>query len=81
MTNKYLPFFKTLKRAFEWTNECLKTFEELKKYLASSPLLSVSKPSEELSLYLEVSPMAVSSALIREEYHIQLLVYYPSRAL
>ena len=35
--DKYLPFFKTLKKAFDWTNECQKAFEELKAYLASSP--------------------------------------------
>ena len=59
-TDKCLPFFKTLKKAFEWTNECQKAFEELKTYLASPPLLSPSKPSEELSLYLVVSPTAIS---------------------
>ena len=25
-TNKCLPFFKVLRKAFEWTNECQKTF-------------------------------------------------------
>ena len=60
-------FFKTLKKAFKWTNECQKAFEELKVYLASPPLLSPSKPGEELSLYLVVSPTTVNSALIREE--------------
>jgi len=47
--DKILPFFKTLKRAFEWIDKCEKAFEELKAYLASPPLLSPSKPSEELS--------------------------------
>ena len=60
-------FFKTLKKAFKWTNECQKAFEELKVYLASPPLLSPSKPGEELSLYLAVSSTTVNSALIREE--------------
>ena len=53
-TDKCLPFFKTLKKAFKWTNECQKAFEELKAYLASPPLLSLSKLGEELSLYLVV---------------------------
>uniref|UniRef100_A0A2N9HPQ8 Uncharacterized protein n=1 Tax=Fagus sylvatica TaxID=28930 RepID=A0A2N9HPQ8_FAGSY len=30
-TDKCLPFFKTLKKAFEWTDECQQAFEELKK--------------------------------------------------
>uniref|UniRef100_A0A2N9ERH4 Uncharacterized protein n=1 Tax=Fagus sylvatica TaxID=28930 RepID=A0A2N9ERH4_FAGSY len=29
-TDKCLPFFKTLKKAFTWTNECQQAFEELK---------------------------------------------------
>ena len=48
-------FFRTLKKAFEWINECQKAFEELKAYLTSLPLLSPSKPNEKLSLYLAVS--------------------------
>uniref|UniRef100_A0A2N9IZQ4 RNase H type-1 domain-containing protein n=1 Tax=Fagus sylvatica TaxID=28930 RepID=A0A2N9IZQ4_FAGSY len=80
-TDKCLPFFKTLKKAFEWTDECQQAFEELKKYLTEPPLLSPSKQGEELYLYLAVSPTAVSSALIREEERLQLPVYYTSRAL
>ena len=80
-TDKCLPFFKTLKKAFEWTDECQQAFEELKRYLTEPPLLSPSKHGKELYLYLAVSPTAVSSALIREEEKQQLLVYYTSRAL
>ena len=43
-TNKCLPFFKVLRKAFEWTNECQRAFEELKAYFSSSPLLSLFKP-------------------------------------
>jgi hypothetical protein len=49
-------------------------------YLTSSPLLSPSKQGELLSLYLAVSPTAVSSALIREENGVQLPAYYTSKA-
>jgi hypothetical protein len=41
-TNKCLPFFRTLRKAFQWTEECQKAFEELKVYLSSPPLLSPS---------------------------------------
>uniref|UniRef100_A0A2N9H1Z5 Integrase catalytic domain-containing protein n=1 Tax=Fagus sylvatica TaxID=28930 RepID=A0A2N9H1Z5_FAGSY len=80
-TDKCLPFFKVLRKAFEWIDECQKAFEELKKYLATHPLLSPSKPGEELYLYLAVSPTAINSALVREEEGQQLPVYYTSRAL
>ena len=67
LTNKCVPFFKTLKKAFTWTDECQQAFEELKKYLMTPPLLSLSKQCKELYLYLAISPTAISLALIREE--------------
>nr|XP_023895560.1 uncharacterized protein LOC112007449 [Quercus suber] len=79
-TDKCLPFFKTLKQAFEWTDECEAAFQELKHYLSNPPLLSPSKEGENLYLYLAVSSTAVSAALIREENRKQLLVYYVSQA-
>ena len=66
-TDKCLPFFRTLKKSFEWTDECQQAFEELKAYLSAPPLLSPLQPGEELFLYLAVSPAAISAALIREE--------------
>ena len=68
--NRCLSFFKILRKAFEWLEECEVAFQELKKYLASPPLLSMPTPREELFLYLAVSPSAVSSALVREEHGI-----------
>ncbi|XP_030936084.1 uncharacterized protein LOC115961201 [Quercus lobata] len=66
-TDKCLPFFKVLKTAFEWTDECQRAFEELKTYLVSLPLFNPSKPGEELSLYLAVSSTTINSTLIRKE--------------
>ena len=42
--------------------------------------MSLSKEGEDLFLYLVVSVIAVSAALIREENRVQLSVYYVSRA-
>ena len=80
-TDKCLPFFRTLKKSFEWTDECQQAFEELKAYLSTPPLLSPSQPGEELFLYLAISPVVVSAALIREEEKVQKPVYYASRVL
>ena len=66
-TDKCLPFFRSLRRSFEWTDECQKASEDLKKYLSPPPLFSPSKPEEELYLYIAVSQAAVSAALVREE--------------
>ena len=80
-TDKCLPFFRVLKKAFEWTDECQRAFQDLKMYLITTPLLSPFMMGEELFLYLAVTPHAVSSALIREEGKIQKPVYYTSKAL
>ena len=66
-TNKCLPFFCTLKKTFEWMAECQQAFEDLKAYLSSPPLLSRSKPREELFLYLVVSLTAVSATLVTKK--------------
>ena len=78
--DKCLPFFKTLKKAFGWTEECETTFQELKHYLSNPLLLSPSKEGEDLFLYLAVSVTAVSAALIKEESKVQLSMYYVSQA-
>ena len=77
-TDKCLPFFRTLKKSFEWTAECQQAFEDLKAYLSSPPLLSPSKPREELFVYLAISSAIVSAALVREEDKVQKPVYYTS---
>ncbi|XP_059436758.1 uncharacterized protein LOC132169816 [Corylus avellana] len=66
-TDKCLPFFKVLRKTFEWANECEEAFEQLKEYLMSPPLLSQTIPG--------------SAALIREEEGIQKPIYFISRAL
>ena len=68
--NKCMPFFKVLKKAFQWTDECEEAFAKLKEYLTKPPLLRPSVMGEKLHLYLVVSNTAVSSALIREEENV-----------
>ena len=38
--DKCLPFFRMLRKAFEWMDECQWAFEDLKAYLTSTPLLN-----------------------------------------
>jgi hypothetical protein len=80
-TDKCLPFFKILRKAFEWTSECKDAFSQLKRYLTSPPLLCRTIPGEVLYLYLVVSTTAISAALIREDEGIQKPVYFVSKAL
>ena len=78
VTEKCLTFFHTLKKSFKWMAKCQQAFEDLKAYHSLPMLLSPSKPGEELFLYLAISPVAISAALIREEDRVQKLVYYTS---
>jgi hypothetical protein len=80
-TDKCLPFFKILRKAFMWSEECEEAFGKLKEYLANPPLLSRPTEGEILYLYLVVSPSAVSSALVREDSGVQKPVYFTSKAL
>ena len=78
VTDKCLPFFGTLRKSFEWIEECQQAFKDLKAYLSSLPLLSPSKLREELFLYLAVFPAAISATLVREEDGVQKPVYFTS---
>jgi len=71
--DKCLPFFKIVRKALTWSDECENTFGKLKEYLANPPLLSRPKEGESAS--------AVSSALVREESGIQRPVYITSWVL
>lgn len=80
-SNKCLPFFKVLKKAFSWIEECERAFGELKTYLANPPLLSRLVEGEILYLYLAVFRTAVSSVLVRVESGKQRPVYFTSKLL
>jgi hypothetical protein len=80
-TDKCLPFFKILRKACTWSEECEEAFGKLKEYLTNPPLLSRPTEREILYLYLVVSPSAVSSTLVREDSGIQKPVYFTSKAL
>ena len=78
-----LSFFEALKwhRNFYWNEECQKAFDDLKGHLSSPPLLAQLDPSEELLLYLAVSPIVMSAVLIQEKNRIQKPIYYVSWVL
>ena len=81
--DKYFLFFNILRKnkTFKWTDEFEMTFQQLKEYLGSLPLLIVHNTGEELIIYLSISPTTISAVLIREEDKFQKLVYYVSKVL
>ena len=56
-------------------------FQDLKKYLASLPLLSKPITGEPLFLYLAVSESAESESFVPEEGDIQRPVYYINKSM
>ncbi|GKV04134.1 hypothetical protein SLEP1_g16333 [Rubroshorea leprosula] len=86
-----LPFFKALRepKNFQWTDECQQSFDELKQYLASAPLLSKLVEGEclylylgeSLYLYLGVTKEVVRSVLLREQNKHQKPICYMSKVL
>ncbi|KAK3030892.1 hypothetical protein RJ639_037242 [Escallonia herrerae] len=78
-----LPFFKAIRKAkkIAWTDDGQKSFEELKSYLSSPPLLLKPFLREDLFLYLSVTEVAVSAVLVREEDGVQKPIYYVSKVL
>ena len=77
------PFFQLLHKwkDFRWTEECVTTFEDLKQYLSSPPILSKPNKEELLYAYLAVMDYAVSFILVRNEDGIQRPVYYINKSL
>ncbi|KAL0729922.1 hypothetical protein Bca4012_026015 [Brassica carinata] len=82
-TDKCLPFYDTSKgnKNFEWSEESEKSFQQLKCYLATPPVLAKPVEGEPLFLYIAVSATAVSGALVREECGEQKPIFYISKTL
>ena len=68
-------------KGFEWTEECVQAFQQLKDYLSHPLIMSSLKANEVLFAYIAVAPHAVSLVLIRVDDGKQRLVYYVSKSL
>jgi len=76
-----LAFYDVLRgnKKFEWTTRCEEAFQELKKYLATPPILAQPVIGEPLYLYVAVSDTAVSGVLVREDRDEQKPIFYVSQ--
>ena len=77
------PFFLLLHKwkEFQWSEECVRAFQELKRYLSHPPIMSSPLVDEVLFSYLAVASHAISLVLIRVDNGIQRPVYYVSKSL
>ena len=76
-----IPFFLLLHKwkEFQWSEECVKAFQELKRYLSHPPIMSSPLVDEVLFSYLAVASHAISLVLIRVDDSVQRPVYYVSK--
>ena len=77
------PFFLLLHKwkGFEWTEECVMAFQQLKEYLSRPPIMSSPEVDEVFFAYLVITSYVISFVLIRVDNGIQRLVYYVSKSL
>ena len=68
-------------KGFEWSKDCIATFQQLKEYLSRPPIMSSPAADEVLYAYIAVAPHAVSLVLIQEDNGLQRPVYYISKSL
>ena len=77
------PFFLLLHKwkEFQWSEESVTAFQELKQYLSHPPIMSSLVVDEVLFAYIAVALYAISLVLIRVDSGIQRPVYYVSKSL
>ena len=81
--DRCIPFFLLLHKwkEFEWSDECVVAFQQLKQYLSRPPIMSSIVVDEVLFAYIAVTLYAISFVLIRVDSGIQQPVYYVSKSL
>ena len=77
-TDKCRPFFQLLNKwkRFEWTEECVLAFQQLKEYLSRTSIMSRLKTDEVLFAYIVVTPHVVSLVLVQGDNGVQKFIIY-----
>ena len=67
LTDRCRPFFQLLNKwkGFEWIEECVLAFQQLKEYLSRLPIMSKLEMDEVLFAYIAVASHVVSLVLVR----------------
>ena len=63
------PFYLLINKwkGFEWSEDCVVAFQQLKKYLSQPPIMSNPEADEVMYAYIAMVPHAVSLVLIRDD--------------
>ena len=68
-------------KEFEWSDEYVVAFQQLKQYLSRPPIMSSPVVNEILFTYIAIAFYAISFVLIRVDSGIQRPVYYVNKSL
>ena len=76
-------FFQLLNKwkGFEWTEECVLAFQQLKEYLSWPLIMSRPEADEVLFDYIAVASHAVSLVLVQVDSGVKRPIYYVSKSL
>lgn len=83
LAERIRPIVKRMKkesRAELWDADCEQAFVEVKTILTNPPVMNRPVPNFDLQIYLGVSPVAVSAALVQESPQPR-LIYFVGRTL
>ncbi|XP_030936536.1 uncharacterized protein LOC115961752 [Quercus lobata] len=77
------PFYLLINKwkGFEWSEDCIVAFQQLKEYLSRPPIMSNPEADEILYAYIAVAPYTMSLVLIRDDNGLQKPVYYVTKSL
>ena len=81
--NKCQPFYLLINKwkGFEWSEDCVMAFQQLKEYLSRPPIMFSLEADEVLYAYIVVALHTVSLVLIWDDNGLQKPVYYVSKSL
>ena len=68
-TDRCRPFYLLINKwkGFEWSEDCVVAFQQLKEYLSRPPIMSNPEVDEVLYAYIAVVPYVVSLVLIWDD--------------
>ena len=77
------PFYLLINKwkGFEWFEDCIVAFQQLKEYLSRPLIMSSPEADEVIYAYIAVALHAVSLVLIQDDNGLQKPVYYMSKSL
>ena len=71
-TDRCRPFYLLINKwkGFEWSEDCVRAFQQLKEYVSRPPIMSSPEVDEVLFAYIAVASHAVSLVLIWDDERV-----------